>query len=141
MDYFSDLIARRRRQPRDDLLSALLEAEEQGDRLTRGRGVQHAQLALIAGHETTVNLIANGVLAFARYPDQFALVRDDPSLIRGAIEEILRFDPPVHMMGRLPMEDIELSCGTVPAHVGAGHAARRLQPGRGSVQATRTPST
>jgi cytochrome P450 len=115
MDYFSDLIARRRRQPRDDLLSALLEAEEQGDRLTEAEVFSTLNLLLIAGHETTVNLIANGVLAFARYPDQFALVRDDPSLIRGAVEETLRFDPPVHMMGRLPMEDIELSCGTVPA--------------------------
>ena len=55
------------------------------------------------------------MLAFARYPEQFARVREDPSLIRGAVEEVLRFDPPVHMMGRLPIEDIELSCGTIPA--------------------------
>ncbi len=115
MDYFGDLIARRRREPRDDLLSALLEAEEQGDRLTEAEVFSTLNLLLIAGHETTVNLITNGVLAFARYPEQFARVREDPSLIRGAVEEVLRFDPPVHMMGRLPMEDIEISCGTIPA--------------------------
>jgi cytochrome P450 len=115
MDYFGELIARRRREPRDDLLSALLEAEEQGDRLTEAEVFSTLNLLLIAGHETTVNLITNGVLAFARYPEQFARVREDPSLIRPAVEEVLRFDPPVHMMGRLPMEDIEISCGTIPA--------------------------
>ena len=115
MDYFGELIARRRREPRDDLLSALLEAEEQGDRLTEAEVFSTLNLLLIAGHETTVNLITNGVLAFARYPEQFARVREDPSLIRGAVEEVLRFDPPVHMMGRLPIEDIEISCGTIPA--------------------------
>jgi cytochrome P450 len=115
MDYFGELMARRRREPQDDLLSGLLEAEEQGDHLTERELFSTLNLLLIAGHETTVNLIANGVLAFGRHPDQFALVRDDPSLIRGAVEEVLRFDPPVHMMGRLPVEDIELSCGTIPA--------------------------
>lgn len=115
MDYFGDLIARRRREPRDDLLSGLLEAEEQGDRLSESELFSTLNLLLIAGHETTVNLIANAVLAFARYPDQFARVRQDPALIRSAIEEVLRFDPPVHMMGRLPVEDIEISCGTIPA--------------------------
>ena len=115
MDYFGELIARRRREPQDDLLSGLLEAEEQGDHLTEHELFSTLNLLLIAGHETTVNLIANGVLAFGRHPDQFSLVRDDPSLIRGAVEEVLRFDPPVHMMGRLPVEDIELSCGTIPA--------------------------
>jgi cytochrome P450 len=72
-------------------------------------------LLLIAGHETTVNLIPNGVLAFARYPGQWERVREDPSLVRSAVEEVLRFDPPVHIMGRLPVDDIELSCGKVPA--------------------------
>ncbi len=115
LDYFGDLIARRRREPRDDLLSGLLEAEEQGDRLSESEVFSTLNLLLIAGHETTVNLIANGVLAFARYPEQFARVRQDPALIRSAVEEVLRFDPPVHMMGRLPVEDIEISCGTVPA--------------------------
>jgi cytochrome P450 len=115
MDYFGDLIARRRLEPRDDLLSGLLEAEEQGDRLSESEVFSTLNLLLIAGHETTVNLIANGVLAFARYPEQFARVRRDPALVRSAVEEVLRFDPPVHMMGRLPVEDIEISCGTVPA--------------------------
>jgi cytochrome P450 len=115
MDYFGELIARRRREPQDDLLSALLQAEEQGDRLTEAELFSTLNLLLIAGHETTVNLIANGVLAFGRYPDQFALVREDPALVRSAIEEILRFDPPVHIMGRLPIEDIELTCGSIPA--------------------------
>jgi cytochrome P450 len=115
MAYFDELIARRRHDPGDDLLSGLLEAEEQGDRLTESELFSTLNLLLIAGHETTVNLIPNGVLAFARYPDQFARVRDDPALVRGAVEEVLRFDPPVHIMGRLPTGDIELSCGTVPA--------------------------
>lgn len=115
MDYFGGLIARRRRDPQDDLLSALLEAEEQGDRLSEAEVWSTLNLLLIAGHETTVNLIANGVLAFARNPDQFAQVRQDPSLVRSAVEEVLRYDPPVHMMGRLPVEDIEISCGTIPA--------------------------
>jgi cytochrome P450 len=115
LEYFGDLIARRRREPRDDLLSGLLEAEEQGDRLSESEVFSTLNLLLIAGHETTVNLIANGVLAFARHPDQFAQVRQDPALIRSAVEEVLRYDPPVHMMGRLPVEDIEISCGTIPA--------------------------
>ena len=115
MDYFGELIARRRAHPGDDLLSGLIEAEEQGDRLTESELFSTLNLLLIAGHETTVNLIPNGVLAFARNPDQFARVHEDPSLVRGAVEEVLRFDPPVHIMGRLPMDEIELSCGTVPA--------------------------
>jgi cytochrome P450 len=115
MEYFGGLIARRRQEPQDDLLSALLEAEEQGDRLTEAEVWSTLNLLLIAGHETTVNLIANGVLAFARHPEQYARVHDDPALVRSAVEEVLRYDPPVHMMGRLPVADIEISCGTIPA--------------------------
>ena len=113
MSYFRDLITRRRSQPGDDLLSALLEAEEQGDKLTEVELLKILYLLLVAGHETTVNLIANGVLAFARHPDQLERLRAEPSLIRSAVEEVLRFDPPVHIVGRIPLADIELSCGTV----------------------------
>jgi cytochrome P450 len=111
--YFQHLIAERRRRPSDDLISALIVAEERGDQLSEAELLATLGLLLIAGHETTVNLIANGVLAFARQPDQFARLRDDPALIRSAVEEILRFDPPVHADGRLALEDIELPSGTV----------------------------
>jgi cytochrome P450 len=113
MAYFRDLIARRRSQPGDDLLSGLLEAEEQGDKLTEAELLRILYLLLVAGHETTVNLIANGVLALARHPDQFERLRSAPSLTRSAVEEVLRFDPPVHIVGRVVLDDIELSCGTV----------------------------
>jgi hypothetical protein len=111
--YFRELIARRRSEPGHDLLSALLEAEEQADKLTETELLKILFLLLAAGHETTVNLIANGFLAFARHPDQLERLRQDPSLIRTAVEEVMRFDPPVHIVGRLPLDDIELSCGTV----------------------------
>jgi cytochrome P450 len=114
-DYLSELIAVRRSQPGEDLLSSLIEVEERGDRLSQAELVVTLWLLLIAGHETTVNLIANGALAFARHPDQLALLRSDPSLLRGAVEEVLRFSPPVHLDGRLPLQDIEVSVGTVPA--------------------------
>ena len=112
--YFMDLIARRRKEPCDDLLSALLAVEEQGDQLTEGEMLGTLALLLIAGHETTVNLVANGFLAFARHPDQFARLRDDPSRVKSAVEEVLRFDPPVHGDTRLALEDIEVSTGTIP---------------------------
>ncbi len=111
--YFKHLIAERRHQPSDDLISALIVAEESGDQLSEAEMLSTLGLLLIAGHETTVNLIANGVLAFARQPDQFIRLRDEPALIRSAVEEVLRFDPPVHADGRLALEDIELPSGTV----------------------------
>jgi cytochrome P450 len=113
MAYFAELIARRRTEPGDDLLSGLLEAEEQGDKLTEAELLRILYLLLVAGHETTVNLIANGVLAFARHPEQLERLRRDPTLTRSAVEEVLRFDPPVHIVGRALLADIELSCGTV----------------------------
>ena len=91
--YFKHLIAERRHRPSDDLISALIVAEESGDQLSEAEMLSTLGLLLIAGHETTVNLIANGVLAFARQPDQFTRLRDEPALIRSAVEEILRFDP------------------------------------------------
>jgi cytochrome P450 len=96
------------------MLTRLVEAEEAGDKLSEDELLSTCILLLVAGHETTVNLIANGVLAFARHPDQRARLQEDPSLIKSAIEEILRYDPPVQMTGRLAMEDIVLPSTTLP---------------------------
>jgi cytochrome P450 len=112
-DYFRALIAERRRNPRDDLLSALIAAEEAGDKLTEDELVSTCIFLLAAGHETTVNLIGNGSLALLRHPDQLDLLRSDPSVARGAVEEILRYDPPVQYASRIAMEDIDLDGATI----------------------------
>jgi cytochrome P450 len=106
--YFEELIAKRRAEPRDDLMSALIAAEEQGDRLSSEELISTCILLLIAGHETTVNLIGNGMLALVRHPDQLDLLRRTPDLIKTAVEELLRFDPPVQLTGRTALEDIPI---------------------------------
>ncbi|OCC13174.1 cytochrome P450 [Streptomyces sp. PTY087I2] len=94
--YLVDLIADKRRSPGDDLLSALIRTtDEGGDSLSSAELVGMAFLLLVAGHETTVNLIANGVRALLDHPDQLALLRAEPGLIDGAVEEMLRYDGPV----------------------------------------------
>lgn len=112
-DYFSRLIEERRRNPKEDLLSALIAAEEQGDKLTKDELLSTLILLLIAGHETTVNLIGNGVLSLLRNPAEFDRLKDDPSLARPAVEETLRYDPPVLFTGRVAMEDIPLNGLTI----------------------------
>ncbi|HEX5407323.1 MAG TPA: cytochrome P450 [Pseudonocardiaceae bacterium] len=109
--YFSDLIAARRARPGEDLLSRLVLIEEQGDQLTEPELIATCVLLLVAGHETTANLIANGVLALLRHPDQLAALRADPALITGTVEETLRYDPPVQLTTRvvrspLPIDDV-----------------------------------
>jgi pimeloyl-[acyl-carrier protein] synthase len=99
-DYFSHLIAARRAEPCADLLSAMIAAEEHGDKLSQDELVANAMLLLNAGHETTTNLIGNGTLALLRHPDQLELLRRNPTLLPGAIEELLRYDSPVQMTGR-----------------------------------------
>lgn len=93
--YLRRQLDQRRTQPRDDLLTALVEAEEGGDRLSQDEQVAMVILLLIAGHETTVNLIASGTLALLQHPDQLDLLRERPELIKSAIEELLRFANPV----------------------------------------------
>jgi cytochrome P450 len=114
VEYFEGLIAERRSAPRDDLLSALIAAEEAGDKLSPEELLSTCILLLVAGHETTVNLIGNGTLALLRHPDQLDLLRDDPALARGAVEEFLRYDPPVQMTGRTALEDMEVGGTVVP---------------------------
>jgi pimeloyl-[acyl-carrier protein] synthase len=106
--YFSDIIEQRRQQPQDDLLSALILAEEEGDSLTVEEIYATCELLLIAGHETTTNLIGNGMLALLRNPEQLTLLRNAPDLMPNAIEELLRYDSPVQMTSRYALEDCEL---------------------------------
>ena len=106
--YFDALFEERRRSPQDDLVSGLVAAEEEGDRLSADELRAITVLLFIAGHETTMNLIGNGTYALLCNPDQLALVRDDPEVERPAIEELLRYDGPVHVTARVPLEDIDV---------------------------------
>ena len=105
--YFFELLAERRRNPGDDLLSGLVQAEEDGHVLSEAELLSTCILLLVAGHETTVNLIAGGALALMRNPDQFERFRTDPAVVRSGIEEMLRFVSPVQLTGRALTEDVE----------------------------------
>ena len=108
-DYFRPIIEERRAAPKDDIVSALAQAEEEGDRLTELEMLNMMRLLLIAGNETTTNLIGNGVLALLRHPDQLRRLRDDPSLIPSAVDELLRFDSPVQTDFRRALGDCEVN--------------------------------
>jgi pimeloyl-[acyl-carrier protein] synthase len=108
-DYFRALVPERRAHPQPDLLSGLLAAEEQGDKLTEPEVIAMCLLLFIAGHETTVNLIGNGLLALLRHPDQLARVQGDAALIPNAIEELLRYDSPVQRTARIANTDVDLA--------------------------------
>jgi cytochrome P450 len=108
VSYLRGIIAQRRAEPRDDLLSALVKAQEEGDRLSDAELLGNSVLLLNAGHETTTNLIGNGTLALLRHPDQWRRLRDDPELIPTAVEELLRYDSPVQFTSRILKADMEL---------------------------------
>ena len=112
-DYFRELIAKRRASPRADLLSGLIAAEEAGDKLSEHELLATCILLLVAGHETTVNLIGNGTLALLRHPDQLRRLRENPGLIGTAVEELLRFDGPVQRTARIPSEDVVIDGRTI----------------------------
>lgn len=105
--YFHQLFELRRKQPGDDLITQLVQAEEDGEKLTNEELTANIILLFGAGHETTVNLIGNGLLALHRNPDQLALLKANPGLITNAIEEFLRYDSSVQLTGRVALEDIE----------------------------------
>jgi cytochrome P450 len=107
--YFEALFEQRRQQPRDDLITQLVQAEEAGDRLSPAELRANVNLLFAAGHETTVNLIGNGILALLLNPYQWAMLRDDPALIPNAIEEILRYQSPVQAVSRTVSEPLEFS--------------------------------
>ena len=116
-DYFRELIAARRRRPADDLLSELIRAEDEGQRLSEQELIATCVLLLVAGHETTVGLISNAILALLRHPDQLAALRADPGLAAGAVEETLRYDAPVQFTGRVARGGMQV--GPVSAPDGA----------------------
>jgi cytochrome P450 len=106
--YLEELIADRRAHPTGDLLSALVEAEDQGHQLSPAELVSMCVLLLVAGHETTVNLIANGTLALLRHPGERARLQAEPSLAGSAVEELLRYDSPVQFTSRHALVDLDV---------------------------------
>jgi cytochrome P450 len=113
-DYFRELIAARRARPADDLLSELIRAEDDGQRLSEQELIATCVLLLVAGHETTVSLISNAILALLRHPEQLAALRADPDLATGAIEETLRYDAPVQFTGRVARGGMQVGGVTAP---------------------------
>jgi len=106
--YLQGVIAERRQEPRGDLVSGLIAAEEQGQILSEDEMLATAMLLLVAGNETTTNLIGNGMLSLLRNPDQMDKLRADPLLVPAAVEELLRYDGPVQATGRVAMEETEI---------------------------------
>ena len=121
-EYLHDLIDRRRAEPRDDLLSGLIEASDGADRLTQQEVASTVSLIYGAGFETTMNLIGNMVHTLMRRPDQLARLRADRSLVPTAVDEVLRFEPPVQLDGRYVRADAEIGGHAVPR----GHAVLTL---------------
>jgi cytochrome P450 len=113
--YFEDAISRRRSEPRNDLLTALVQAEEDRQVLTSDEVLAMAMLVLVAGNETTMNLLGNTVLALLAHPHALAAVQRQRSLLPQLIEEVLRYDSPVQMVFRRTTNKVELSGTTIPA--------------------------
>jgi cytochrome P450 len=116
-EYFHGLFELRRREPGNDLTTHLVQAEENGKRLTNEELTANIILLFGAGHETTVNLIGNGLLALYRNPDQLRLLKNDPLLMANAIEELLRYDSSVQVTGRTTLEDVD-QIGGIPLEKG-----------------------
>jgi cytochrome P450 len=112
--YLRDLLRQRRANPGEDLMSGLIAVEEAGDQLTEDEIVATCNLLLVAGHETTVNLIANAVLAMLRHPEHWAALGRDPSRAPAIVEETLRYDPPVQLVGRIAGEDMSIGGVDIP---------------------------
>jgi cytochrome P450 len=113
--YFAALVAERRAHPRDDLLTKLIEAEDEGDQLTDHELISTVILLFAAGFETTTHLIGNGLLALLRHPGELARLRADRSLVRTAVEELLRYDSPVQIAARTTYEPLNLGGQTIPS--------------------------
>ncbi len=112
-EYFKGIVAEHRDEPRDDLVSRLIEAEEEGDKLSEDEMIVTLRLLLVAGNETTTNLIGNGLKALLEHPDQLELLRQRPELIDNAIEELLRYDSPVQVDGRTVLDEFQIDRHTL----------------------------
>jgi len=117
--YLADLIAERRRSPGDDLVSALASVTDGGDVLSEEELIATCILLLVAGHETTTSLIGSAVLGLIKHPDQFARLRAEPELMAGAVEEFLRYDPPVQLTARVALTEASIGAQSVPAGAAA----------------------
>ncbi len=115
IDYLGALIDRKRSKPEGDVLSQMIHSVESGESLTREEMLAQGVLLLVAGHETTRNLIGNGLLTLLRHPAELGRLRLDPTLLRGAIEEILRFEGPLQGTSRLALEDVDFNGETISA--------------------------
>lgn len=111
--YFRDAIQKHRQHPQDDLISALLTAEQDGDSLTEAEVVANSIMLMTGGQETTTNLIGNGILTLLRHPDQLEKLRADRSLIPSAIEELLRYESPIQYTSRLAPKDVQMGGKTI----------------------------
>ena len=147
MRYIRKIIKHRRADPQDDLVSALVQAEEAGDTLSEDELVAMIILLLVAGHETTVNLIGNGTLALLEHPDQMEKLRNDPALIKPAVEELLRFTSPVEMATeRYAREDVTIAGVTIPrgemvfAVIASANRDERQFPNPDTLDITREPN-
>jgi cytochrome P450 len=109
VEYLRSYVTERRNKPQDDLITKLIEVQVAGEKLTEEELISNCILLLNAGHEATVNVIGNGVLALLNHPDQLARFRRQPELISVAVEELLRYDTPLHLFKRWVLEDLEIN--------------------------------
>ena len=145
-EYLAKMIAERRTTPRDDLLTRMVEAEVDGERLTPHEILGFFQLLIVAGQETTANLINNALLCFMEFPDQLARLRASPDLLPSAIEEVLRYRSPIQWLMRTPRKDVELNGKVIPpgnlilALVGSAHRDPKQFPDPDRFDITRNPN-
>jgi cytochrome P450 len=144
--YLASMIEQRRSEPQDDLLTRLIEAEVDGKRLSHQEILGFFQLLMVAGQETTSDLIDNAVLSLLEHPDQLALLRRQPELLPSAVEEVLRYRSPVQWMMRTPRRDIEMHGRTIPAGalvlpmIGSANRDPRQFPNAGRFDIARDPN-
>jgi cytochrome P450 len=144
--YLGEMIAERRRAPKDDLLTRLIEAEVDGERLSQEEILGFFQLLVVAGQETTTNLLNNALLCFLEYPAELARVRTSPDLLPSAIEEVLRYRAPLQWVMRAPRRDVQMNGQTIPAGkltlpvIGSANRDPKAFPEPNRFEVTRDPN-